>query len=254
MSRKQVSIAASASERGAERAGARSAPGGLALSITNEIKQYGEIAAEQGKLALAGVRSYVFAALGAGDVVVTRAAEQSKQLAVRTQEIATGRVTPIDVRKAVEGYLQTAGVQAATVYSQLSQRGEDVVHELRKDPRVQRVIFRAERAVDTVEDTLEDLLDEVDSEIADAKDAVSEGAETTRATVRKAAARNTTARKSSARTAPAGKVPTRNAAARKAPTSKAASTAPGKAASKAAGKAPSKAANKSAGKAANTKA
>jgi len=245
MSQKRVSIAASASERGAKQAGARSAPGGLALSIGTEFKQYGEIAVEQGRTALAGVRSYAFAAVGAGDVVITRAAERGKQLASGTQGIATGRITPTvvaaDVRKAVETYLQTAGEQAATVYAQLSTRGAEVVHEFRKDPRVQRVIFRAERAVDTVEDSLEDLLDEVGDEVTEAKDAVAEGAEKTRATVRKSAARNTNAAKSTSRTPPVRKAPARNAAARKAPTAKTVSKTPAKTPAKATRKAAKKA-------------
>ncbi len=212
------------------------------MSVTSEFRQYSEIAAEQGKLALAGVRTYALAAVGAGDLVVTRAADQGKQLATRTQEIATGRVAPADVRKVVGNYLQTAGEQAVTVYVQLSKRGEEVVHEFRKDPRVQRVIFRAERAVDTVEDSLEDLLEEVDSEIADAKDAVAEGAEATRATVRKTAARNTNARKSTTRKPPVRKAP----AAKKSATTKASSKP---SATKAANKAANKVANKAANKA-----
>lgn len=215
------------------------------MSIQTEFKQYGEIAVEQGRTALVGVRTYAFAAVGAGDVVVTLAAERGKQLVDRTQGIVTGRVTPTvvvaDVRKAVETYLQTAGEQAATVYAQLSRRGAEVVHEFRKAPRVQRVIFRAERAVDSVEDGLENLLDDVDAEVTKAKDVVAESADTTRATVRKTAARNTNAAKSTSRTPPARKAPVRNAAARKAPTAKTVSKTPAKGARKTANKAANKA-------------
>lgn len=185
------------------------------MSISSEFKEYGEILAEQGKLALASARKSAFAVVGAGDAVLARAAEQGKQFAARTQEVATSRVDPAEVRKTVESYLQAAGDQAATAYAQLSKRGQEVVHEFRKDPRVQRVILRTERAVDSVEDTLEDLLDDVastvDSDVADAKDAVAEGADKTRATVRKTAARNTNARKSTTRKAPARKAPARKA-------------------------------------------
>lgn len=195
------------------------------MSIGTEFKQYSEIAAEQGRLALAGVRSYVFAAVGAGDAVVTRATEQGRQLAARTQEIATGRVVPTavvaDVGKAVGSYLQTAGEQAVTAYVQLSKRGEEVVHEFGKDPRVQRVIFRAERAVDTVEDTLEDMLDEIDSDVTDAKDAVAAGAEKSRGRLGKSATRNTNAAKSTTRTPPVRKAADRSAGG-KAPAAKAA--------------------------------
>jgi len=194
------------------------------MSISTEFKQYGEIAAEQGKLALAGVRQTVLAAVGASDVVVTRAAAQGKQLATRTQDIATGRVAPTDVRKVVGGYLQTAGEQAVNFYVQLSKRGEEVVHEFRKDPRLQRVIFRAERAVDTVEDLLVEVASGADSGVSDAKDAVADGADKTRATIRKTAARNTSARKSSIRKPPARKATTGKAATSKAATSKAATS------------------------------
>lgn len=205
------------------------------MSISTDIKQYGDIATEQSRYALTGVRKYAYAVVGASDLVVSRAAVRGKQLADRTQEIASGQVAPTDVRKAVEGYLSAAGEQAMTVYSQLSRRGQAVVHELRKDPRFQRVIFRAEDAVDAVEDTVEDLLDEVDTGVEDAKDAVAEGADTTRATVRKAAARNTNARKSTTRKAPARKAPARDEAARQAPTAKSTARKPRarKAASKA---------------------
>jgi len=203
MSRKRVSIAASASERGAERSGARRARGGLALNVN----QYGDIVAEQGKLALAGVKTSVLAAVGAGDLIVARATEQAKYFT----ELASGQIS-------LTGYLQTAGGQAANAYAELSKRGAEVVHEFRKDPRVQRVILRAERTVDVVEDGLEDLLEEVGSDaeqVADAaKASVAEGAERTRASVRKTAARNTNARKSTATTPPVRKAPARKAAAR----------------------------------------
>lgn len=187
------------------------------MSITSEVKQYTGIATEQGRQALAGVRKSVFAAVGAGDLLVSRAAD-----------IATTRVTPAgvseSVRGTVGGYLQAAGDQATNAYTQLSRRGAEVVHEFRKDPRVQRVILRTERAVDVVEDGLEDLLDGAGHEVAEAtgaaKDAVAEGAERTRTTVRKSAARNTNARKSTATTSPARKAPVRDTAARKATPSK----------------------------------
>ncbi len=199
------------------------------MSIGTEFKQYSGSAAEQGKNALSGVRRYVFATVGAGDVLVTRATQRGRRLASRTQAIATGRVTPTDlaadVRKSVEGYLQSAGEQAANTYVQLSKRGEEVVHELRKDPRLQKVIFRAERAVDTVEDRVDDLLDDVaetvDTRVDDAKDALAEGADATRAAARQTAARNTNARKSTTRKTPNRKAPARNPAALKAPIGKA---------------------------------
>lgn len=196
------------------------------MTITNEFKQYGDIVSEQGKLALAGVRASVLAAVGAGDLFATRVTEQSKALVARTQELAAVRVTPADVRD----YLTSAGEQAVTTYAKLSERGAEVVHEFRKDPRVQRVILRAERTVDVVEDGLEDLLEEVTEDVEQAADtartgvaeatgtaksAVADGAERTRTTVRKAAARNTNARKSTATTPPARKAPARKAAARK---------------------------------------
>lgn len=198
------------------------------MSITSEVKQYTGVATEQGKAALAGVRKPVFAAVGAGDLLVSRTAARGKQIVARSQDLATARVTPAtvseSVRSTVSGYLQAAGDQANNAYTQLSRRGAEVVHEFRKDPRVQRVILRTERAVDVVEDSLEDLLDEAGQDVAEAtaaaKDAVSEGADKTRATVRKSAARNTNARKSTAKSAPARKAPVRDTAARKATPSK----------------------------------
>lgn len=182
------------------------------MSLTTELKQYGEIAAEQGKLALTGLRTTALAAVGAGDLLA--------------------RIGPAEVR----GYLQSATDQAVSAYGDLSRRGAEVVHEFRKDPRVQRVILRAERTVDVVEDSLEDLLEEAGEAVIDATDAaveagertranartatkkaetaVAEGAERTRSTVRKTAARNTNARKATATTPPVRKAPARKRAPR----------------------------------------
>lgn len=202
------------------------------MSITSEFKQYGEIVLEQGKLALSGVRTSAFAAVGAGDVVVTRAGDRARSLAGRTQDLATTRVSPTDVRKSVEDALTSAGSQVQVVWTQLSRRGEEVVHELRKAPRLQRVVLRTEDAVDSVEEGVEELIGEVSDELTQraeksratiasrarkAQAAVAEGADTTRAAVRKTAARNTNARKSTARKAPAKASRPRNTAARKAP-------------------------------------
>lgn len=189
------------------------------MSVTSEFKQYGGIVTEQGKLAFAGVRTSVLAAVGAGDLLAAQGKQLSaaaSNLATRAGERASVRLSPAGVRD----YLQSAGESAVTAYGELSQRGAEVVHELRKDPRVQRVILRAERTVDVVEDGLEELVEEAgtDAERATdkAKTAVAEGAERTRATVRKTAARNTNARKSTTKTAPARKAPPRKASARKA--------------------------------------
>lgn len=193
--------------------------------MTNDGRQYSGIAAEQGKYALAGVRQSVFAAVGAGDVLVARAIERGQRLATRTQAIAGTLTRPSEVRTTVTSAVQSAGGQAVEALQTLSKRGAEVVHELRKDPRVQRVILRVERGVDSVEGSVTGVLDDVATDVDDAaggtkkvtrraKKAVAESAETTRGAVRKTAARNTTARKSTTRTAPARKAPARKAPAR----------------------------------------
>ncbi|CAN5176431.1 hypothetical protein BH20ACT5_BH20ACT5_19920 [soil metagenome] len=182
------------------------------MNVSSELKQYGEIVAEQGKLALTEARKSFYAVVGAGDLALERASEQGRQFAERLRSAEVRRIDTAAVREAFEEYV-----------TDLTVRGEKVVHEFRKDPRVQRVIIRAESAVDTVEDALEGAIDEVDSGVSRATDdargvtegakgaansargAVAEGAERTRGTVRKAAARNTNARKSTTRKAPARK-------------------------------------------------
>lgn len=193
--------------------------------ISTEFKQYGEILSEQGKVAMAEARKSFYAVIGASDLVLTQASEQGKALRERVRGAAKDaqgiaadlpadakRISPATLREAVEGYrkglesyLQATSEQATARYTELTQRGEKVVHEFRKDPLVQRVIIRAESAVDTVEDALEDALDDAGDGVRDAKGDVAKGANKTRGTIRKTAARNTNARKSTTRKPPASK-------------------------------------------------
>lgn len=182
------------------------------MSITSEFKQYGETAAEQGKQALAEARKSFYAVVGAYDAAFESIVSEFRHADQLPRKAAqTAKTSPVELRTMIEGIVADAAAQALTVYGELAKRGAVVVHEFRKDPRVQRVIIGAEKAVDSVEESVDELLDDasdsVRGEVKDAKAKVAQGADATRGAVRKAAARNTNAAKSTSRKAPARKAP-----------------------------------------------
>jgi len=188
-----------------------------------------------------------YAALGAADLVATavtrrveslptdavsnvgRVQQTGRVLMVRTQSDALARLTelrgrldsgiesigalPTVARTTTEAYLSTA----KDLYGKLTARGEAKAAELRKDPRVGRLLGQANEVAESVQ-----------SAVAPVVKSAFDSVESTpvRKTTRKAPARKAPASKPAAITAPARKAaattaPARKAAATKAPARKA---------------------------------
>ena len=163
-------------------------------TTTQTVKQYGEFAVAQGRSIAEQAKTPILAVVGAGDLAVERArtvvaqfrskatssimalpgeAQVQADLAVKeartraTEAAGTARTTaqqfatavrPEAVRSTVESFFETARTQAVATVEKLAEHGAEVVEELRQQPGFRRVVRRAERAVDTVEDALEDVL------------------------------------------------------------------------------------------------
>ncbi|MBB3085036.1 hypothetical protein [Geodermatophilus sabuli] len=174
------------------------------MSTTETLKKVGETVVVQNKTVL-------LAAVGAGDLAVERAravvgtlrsrAEAlpgeaqvqadlaAKEARTRAEE-AAGRardavqsartsaqhvaaaVRPESVKSTVTDLVSTARTQAVATLESLAVRGGEVVEELRRQPTFRKVVFRAERAVDVVEDRLEDVLEETAETVAEASNEV----------------------------------------------------------------------------------
>lgn len=200
------------------------------MSIASDIKSYGETAFEQTKVVAAEASKPLYALVGAGEIAV----EQSKQFASKAQEQATdlrekaakqatdlrGKVEPYfaQLQEKVEGlpeqlrqldpaalkelvskYFQETSAQAISLYADLTNRGEKVVEELRKQPAVAKVFAGVEDAVDTVEDKIGDLLGRGSEKVAEAADKVEDEAKAVKAEAApKTAPRRTSTRKPAA--------------------------------------------------------
>jgi hypothetical protein len=127
-----------------------------------DMKKYGETVLEQGKVALGEARKPLFAAVGATNLAFDQLRSQLKDLPAETQEQLKrlqerlhGGAGPMDrarVRKAVEEY---AG-QARETYATLAKRGEQVVRQLRRDPRVRNLFNEAEDRLERAEEVVTD--------------------------------------------------------------------------------------------------
>lgn len=189
-----------------------------------------------------------YAALGAADLVATavtrrveslptdaasnvgRVQQTGRELVARTQNDALARLTelrgrldaglesigalPAVARTTTEAYLSTA----KDVYGKLTARGEAKAAELRKDPRVSRLLGQASDVVESVQDVAGSVQSTVSPVVKSAFDAV-EPTPARRTTARKAPAKASTAKASTAKPG-AAKAPARKTAARKAPASK----------------------------------
>lgn len=167
------------------------------MSVSTDVRKYGETVLEQGKLALAESRKPWLAAVGATELAYGQIREQLKELPVELRKLQSG-AGQIDAAH-VRGVLDTAAgsardaaaVYATTVketYETLAHRGELVVRRIRRSPEVGEVFGKAEAA------------------LADAEQAVTKAeAKVTRpaGTTRKAPARRTTPATVAAAKAPA---------------------------------------------------
>lgn len=237
------------------------------MSIATDVRSYADTALSQGKAALSNAGNAAvlvnkrlvadapkpaYAALGAADLVATavtrrveslptdavsnvgRVQQTGRVLMVRTQNDALARLTelrgsigalPTVARTTTEAYLSTA----KDLYGKLTARGEAKAAELRKDPRVSRLIGQANELADSVQNAAGSVQSTVSPVVKSAFDAVdptpvrrtttrkaparkattakatTAKATTAKATTAKAPARKTTARKTTARKAPASK-------------------------------------------------
>jgi hypothetical protein len=130
------------------------------MSITTDVRKYGETVLEQGKQALDEARKPWFAAVGAGDLAYGRVQKQLTQLPgelqvqLRRLRETAGEIDAAHLRDAVG----TAAGQAREVYvaytdlareryEELAHRGELVVRRLRRSPEVSDAFDKAEELI-----------------------------------------------------------------------------------------------------------
>lgn len=218
------------------------------MSIATDVRSYADTALSQGKAALSNAGNAAvlvnkrlvadapkpaYAALGAADLVaaavsrrveslptdavsnVGRVQQTGRVLLVRTQNDALARLTelrgsigalPTVARSTTEAYLSTA----KDLYGTLTARGEAKAAELRKDPRVSRLLGQASELADSVTGVAGSVQSTVSPVVKSAFDAVDA-----------TPVRKTTTRKAPASKTAATKAPARKTTARKAPASKA---------------------------------
>ncbi|HEX4728615.1 MAG TPA: hypothetical protein VH298_12505, partial [Jatrophihabitans sp.] len=196
-----------------------------------------------------------YAALGAADLVATavtrrveslptdavsnvgRVQQTGRVLMVRTQNDALARLTelrgrldsglssigalPTVARSTTEAYLSTA----KDLYGKLTARGEAKAAELRKDPRVSRLLGQAGEVAESVQGVAGSVQSTVSPVVKSAFDAV-ESTPARRTTTHRTTARKTTARKAPVSKAPVSKAPVSKAPVSKAPVSKAPTAKP----------------------------
>jgi len=145
------------------------------MSITTDVRKYGETVLEQGKQVLDEARKPWYAAVGAGDLAYDRLQKQLTQLPTEVQERlrrlrgTAGELDPTQLRTAVgtaagqakETYVAYTGL-AREQFESLAHRGELVVRRLRRSPEVREAFDKAE-----------DLISEAGDKVSEAGDKVS---------------------------------------------------------------------------------
>lgn len=123
---------------------------------STDVRKYGETVLEQGRAALDEARKPLFAAVGATNLAVTQLRTQLRDLPAETQEQLrklqdrAGTLDRAKVRKAVEEYAE----QARDTYVTLARRGEKVVRQLRRDPRIRNAFAETEELVERTEEAV----------------------------------------------------------------------------------------------------
>jgi hypothetical protein len=126
------------------------------MPTSTDVRKYGETVLEQSKVALGEARKPLLAAVGATNLAFDQLRAQLKDLPAETQEQLKklqDRATTLDrtrVRKAVEEYAE----QARETYATLAKRGERVVRQLRRDPRVRNAFAGTEELVERTEEAV----------------------------------------------------------------------------------------------------
>jgi heparin binding hemagglutinin HbhA len=121
-----------------------------------DVRKYGETVLEQGRAALDEARKPLFAAVGATNLAFDQLRTQLRDLPAETQEQLrklqdrAGTLDRAKVRKTVEEYAE----QARDTYGTLARRGEQVVRQLRRDPRVRNAFAETEELVERTEEAV----------------------------------------------------------------------------------------------------
>lgn len=121
-----------------------------------DARKYSETVLEQGRAALDEARKPLFAAVGATNLAFDQLRTQLRDLPAETQEQLrklqdrAGTLDRAKVRKAVEEYAE----QARDTYVTLARRGEKVVRQLRRDPRIRNAFAETEELVERTEEAV----------------------------------------------------------------------------------------------------
>lgn len=139
------------------------------MSITTDMRKYGETVVEQGKIALDEARKPWYAAVGASDLAYDRLQRQLTQLPTEVQDrlrrlrANAGDLDAAHLRDAVD----TAAGQAKEVYASytaqakdryeaLAHRGELVVRRLRRSSEVREAFDKAEELISAAGEKVEE--------------------------------------------------------------------------------------------------
>jgi hypothetical protein len=145
------------------------------MSVSTDVRKYGETVLEQGKVALAETRKPWLAAVGATDLAYGQLRRQLEELPAELRKLQSG-AGRLDVREVVDsatGSARDAAAAYATAvrdtYETLAHRGELVVRRIRRSPEVGETFEAAEAALAKAEKV-----------VADAEEKVTRPAGTTR--------------------------------------------------------------------------
>jgi hypothetical protein len=130
------------------------------MSITTDVRKYGETVLEQSKQALDEARKPWYAAVGVSDLAYDQLQKQLTQLPTELQNqlrrlrANAGELDAAQLREAVdtaavqakEAYATYTG-QARERYESLAHRGELVVRRLRRSPEVRGAFDKAEELI-----------------------------------------------------------------------------------------------------------
>jgi hypothetical protein len=139
------------------------------MPATTDFRKYGETLREQSKTAIEEARKPLFAAVGATNYAFDQLRTQLREWPTDTQarvkklsddaqaqlrqlrERSSGvKLDPAQVRKAFED----AAEQARDRYETFTSRGEKIVEQLRRDPKIKHLFGDAERAVREAEEAV----------------------------------------------------------------------------------------------------
>ncbi|HSV65455.1 MAG TPA: hypothetical protein VLJ59_06040 [Mycobacteriales bacterium] len=167
------------------------------MSITADVRKAGETVLEQGKAVLDDARKPLYAVVGAGDLAVTTAVSQVKELPGETQTAVDTRVKKAQARlddirteakaryeglvhkatelqgkarelpskadalkpKELRSTVETYVGKAKELYDDLAARGEKIVTKVADQPGIKTVIDRAEVLFDRVEERVEHVIE-----------------------------------------------------------------------------------------------